>query len=234
MRKTGGWITCRSLQFVVKIVYNKRRLDERPAGWPEHVYSIFQVQNAELTSRTFSDRSTRIARPNFFQIFLVVLMVEDGENGSMGLVLNQPSDLTVKNVLQGHFDLQDLDDLVYTGGPVEPTAFFILHNAGDLDPGERPLLPGLFVGSTAEAFQDVIRRIAAGDSSVKFRVFRGCAGWAPNQLQGELERGDWLTIPASAEHILNEDPYDLWERLMTIAGRESKIIPSTEVNPEWN
>ncbi len=169
---------------------------------------------------------------NFYKS--VVLMVEDGENGSMGLVLNQPSDLTVQRVLQAHFDLPDLDDLVYTGGPVEPSALFILHNAGDLDPGERPLLPGLFVGSTADAFQDVVRRIAAGDTSVKFRVFRGCAGWAPDQLKGELQRGDWLTLPASADYILNEEPYDLWERLMAIAGRELGIVPSSESDPEWN
>ena len=104
--------------------------------------------------------------PNFFKS--VVLMVEDGENGSMGLVLNRPSNLRVREVLEGHFDLPDVGDLVYSGGPVDPTALFILHNAGDADPGERELLPGLFVGSSAIAFQDVVQRIADGDDSLRF------------------------------------------------------------------
>lgn len=169
---------------------------------------------------------------NFFKS--VVLMVEDGENGSMGLVLNRPSDLTVQKVLEGHFDLPEVDDLVFTGGPVEPNALFILHNAGELDLGEKPLIPGLFVGSTAEAFQDVLRRIAAGDSTVKFRVFQGCAGWAPHQLEGELNRGDWLTIPATAELILNDDPYTLWDQLAGLASHQLGITPITEGNPEWN
>lgn len=174
----------------------------------------------------------RLRDPNFYKS--VVLIVEDGENGSMGLVLNRPSDLKVKRVLEGHFDLPECEELVYTGGPVEPTALFILHNAGDLDPLERPLLPGVYVGSTADAFRDVVQRIADGDDSLKFRVFRGCAGWAPQQLEGELARGDWLTVPASAEFILNDQPYDLWERLVAIAGRESGIIPSVDGNPEMN
>jgi len=170
--------------------------------------------------------------PNFFKS--VVLMIEDGEHGSMGLVVNRPSDLSVRRVLEGHFDLEGVDDLVYTGGPVEPTALFILHNAGELDPGEPEVATGLYVGSTATAFQDVVSRIAGGDMSVKFRVFRGCAGWAPEQLEGELERGDWLTYPASAEYILNDNPYELWERLVALAGREAGICPPTEESPEWN
>ncbi len=170
--------------------------------------------------------------PNFFKS--VVLMVEDGENGSMGLVLNRPSNLRVREVLEGHFDLPDVGDLVYSGGPVDPTALFILHNAGDADPGERELLPGLFVGSSATAFQDLVQRIADGDYSFRFRVFRGCAGWAPRQLQGELARGDWLTVPATAEHVLDDEPYDLWERLVAIAGRKSGVVPAIDGNPEMN
>jgi len=171
--------------------------------------------------------------PNFFKT--VVLMVEDGESGSMGLVVNRPSELTVQRVLQAHFDLPDLEDLVYTGGPVEPTALFIVHNSVDADPDEHPLVPGLFVGSTEEAFQDVVRQIGEGDANIKFRIFRGCAGWAPDQLENELNRGDWLAIPASAEQILSHDPYNLWEELAAQAGRELGIIPrGSGGNPEWN
>jgi len=170
--------------------------------------------------------------PNFYKA--VVLMVEDGENGSMGLILNQPSDSLVQEALAEHFDLPGIDDLIYTGGPVEPSALFILHNAGDVDIEEQPLLPGLYVGSTATAFQEVVQRIADGDKDIKFRVFRGCAGWAAYQLQGELARGDWLTVPATAEHVLHDNPYDLWERLVDIAGRQSGVIPVTDGNPELN
>ncbi len=170
--------------------------------------------------------------PHFFKS--VVLMVEDGENGSMGLILNQPSKTSVQDALADHFDLPGIGDLVYTGGPVEPSALFILHNAGDVDDNEQPLLPGLYVGSTANAFQDVVQRIADGDKDIKFRIYRGCAGWAPYQLQGELARGDWLTVPATAEHVLHDNPYDLWEQLVEIAGRQSGVVPASNGNPELN
>ena len=169
---------------------------------------------------------------NFFKT--VVLMIEDGEKGSMGLVMNQPSDLTVQQVLEDHFELPDENDLMYIGGPVEPSALFILHNAGELDPQEPALVPGLFVGSTEQAFQNVMQRIVEGDSSLVFRIFRGCAGWAPQQLSNELSRGDWLTVPADAEDILNCDPYDLWDKLNSKVGNQSGISPVSEGNPEWN
>src|ERR1700682_5169784 len=89
--------------------------------------------------------------PNFFKT--VVLRIEHDENGSMGLVVNRPSGVTVASALSGHFDLPETDDVVFVGGPVEESSLFILHNADDLDTVEVPLIPGLFVGSNADIFE---------------------------------------------------------------------------------
>lgn len=170
--------------------------------------------------------------PNFYKS--VVLIVEHGSNGAMGLVINRPSEVTVARALTGHFDLPDTEDLVYVGGPVEESALFILHNADDLDDAELPVLPGLYVGSSADVFETVVRRVAEGDADVKFRVYSGCAGWAPDQLEGELERNDWRVCPASAEYVFHPDVYNVWERAFEDFRRANPLAPGLDLNPEAN
>lgn len=161
----------------------------------------------------------RLRDPNFFRA--VVLMVEHGPDGGMGLVVNRPSSVTVAHALSEHFKLPETDDLVYVGGPVEPSALFILHNAPQLDDGDGPVIPDLYVGSSADAFERIVRTAVEDDADLKFRIFSGCAGWGPGQLEGEVCRGDWLQVPAIADALF-QDPYDLWDRM---------IVKSREVNP---
>jgi putative transcriptional regulator len=170
--------------------------------------------------------------PNFFKT--VVLMVEHSDEGAMGLVVNRPSSVTVAHALSEHFKLPETDDQVYVGGPVEPSALFILHDAADLDEDERPVIPGLFVGSSATAFETVVRSSAAGDSDIHFRIYSGCAGWGPNQLEGELSRGDWYHHPAESSLLFHDDPYQVWDLLMQKLHETNRILPSHPANPEWN
>lgn len=160
-------------------------------------------------------------------------MVEHGPDGAMGLVVNRPSSVTVAHALSEHFQLPETDDLVYVGGPVEPSALFILHNAPHLDEGERPVIPGLFVGSSADAFETIVRNAAEGDPDIKFRIFSGCAGWGAGQLEGELCRGDWLQVPACCKALF-EDPYELWDRMLTKSRELNPLAPFRSGNPEWN
>jgi putative transcriptional regulator len=170
--------------------------------------------------------------PNFYKT--VVLIVEHGDEGAMGLVINRPSCVTVAHALSKHFHLPETDDLVYVGGPVEPAALFILHNSGTLDIHERPVVPDVYVGSSAEVFERVVRCGAEGAADLEFRIFSGCAGWAPGQLEGEIARGDWFWQPASAETLFTDDPYELWDQQIQKAFESRRILPHPSKNPEWN
>jgi putative transcriptional regulator len=174
----------------------------------------------------------RLRDTNFFKT--VVLMVEHGSEGAMGLVVNRPSSVSVAHALSEHFRLPETDDVVYVGGPVEPSALFILHNAPELDASESPVVPGLYVGSSAEAFETVVKTAAEGDSHVKFRIFSGCAGWAPGQLEAEMQRGDWYRLPATSELIFHDDPYQLWELALHKFYEMNRIFPGPPNTAEWN
>ncbi len=130
---------------------------------------------------------------NFYKT--VVLIVEHGDDGAMGVVVNRPSSVKVAHALAEHFDLPDDDNVVYLGGPVEPGALFILHNAPQLDENEKPVVPGLYVASSAEIFENIVQAAAGGEVGLNYRVFCGCAGWAPGQLEGELAGAIGICIP---------------------------------------
>ena len=169
---------------------------------------------------------------NFFKT--VVLVVEHNSEGAMGLVVNRPSSVSVASALSEHFNLPETDEPVHVGGPVEPAALFILHNAAEYEDCDRPVLPGLYVGSSADVFESVVRAFADGQPGMRFRVFSGCAGWAAGQLEGEISRGDWHVHNASSELTLAEDPYAVWDTCMQRIYEANRILPHTVQNPEWN
>lgn len=169
--------------------------------------------------------------PNFYKT--VVLMVEHGENGAMGLVVNRPSAVNVSHALSGHLVIPEVDDPVYFGGPVEPGGLIVLHDRDDLAESD-PIVPGIFIPQSATVFEDIIRAAIDDPTHTSFRVYSGCAGWSPGQLENELGRGDWYLVPATREMVFDDDPYSLWEETLK---KVAAVIPGTESGidrPECN
>ena len=187
---------------------------------------------AESLRGRFLIAGKNLRDPNFYQS--VVLIVEHGDGGAMGVVVNRPSGTTVAQALKNHFELPDSGEMVYVGGPVERNALFILHNADDLDTSESPVLDGVFVGSNPETFENIVKRSAEGDEALKFRVYLGCAGWGPDQLEGELARNDWLVHPAALRYVFHPDPYNVWNQVVADYHRENPLLPGIAGNPQLN
>ncbi|MFN0196970.1 MAG: YqgE/AlgH family protein [Planctomycetaceae bacterium] len=169
---------------------------------------------------------------NFYRT--VVLMVEHGLTGAMGLVVNRPSSISVSQALAGHIELPETGDLVYIGGPVEPGALFILHNQQDLDNQQAAVLPNLFVGGSPATFEHIVRSLQNSDDHIRYRIFAGCAGWGANQLEGEIDRGDWYSLPANEEFLFHPDPYSIWDLALTQISLPHRLHPELPQNPEWN
>lgn len=176
--------------------------------------------------------ASHLRDPNFFKT--VVLMIEHGDQGAMGLVVNRPSTIPVSNALVKHFELPDAEDLVYIGGPVEPSALLVLHNAEDLAGGEREIQPNVYIGSSPESFEEVVRRIASRDEYLRYRIFSGCAGWAPGQLEQELANGDWHVVNPTPQLPFDPDPYTVYPKLLQQVYEEHRLLPHTTSNPLLN
>ena len=91
--------------------------------------------------------------------------------------------------------------------------------------GESAVVEGVCIGSSAEVFEEIVQRAVDGDSEIRYRVYFGCAGWAPGQLEGELARSDWRICDGSAEFVFRDNPYEIWELLMADWNRRNPPVP---------
>lgn len=174
----------------------------------------------------------RMRDPHFFKS--VVLVVEHGIEGAMGLIINRPAEVTVAEELHGQLDLPVKEVPLFEGGPVEPVALFVVHDCPTIDPDESPIVPGLFMGSSEAVFKSLV--CGCGDEArpISYRVFRGYAGWGSGQLEGELARGDWMTVEALPQFVFHGDPYSVWDELVGACCRARRVIHSACDHPEWN
>ena len=167
----------------------------------------------------------------------VVLMVEHNDEGSFGLVLNQPSDLPVTQLLDA-LELEwagDPDQMVWSGGPVMPTSGWVLHQPIDgMATTEGSLEIALEAGVTVAVAPDVclstssdsLKQIA-GEPPGRSRFFLGYAGWGPGQLAHEMARGSWLHADIGAELIFETPADDMWKRALESIGVDPETIVQT-------
>ncbi len=169
---------------------------------------------------------------NFFRS--AVLLLEHNTEGAMGLIVNRPSSVNVAHGLAGHFDVTNCNEVIYLGGPVEPSAFIMLHNNAEWGNTELEILPGVFVGNSAEAFESVVMDTQEPGSSTIYRIYSGYAGWGEGQLEHELARGDWFSLEASADHVFHPQPIEVWDSLLSEFHKQHRILPIPSDRAEWN
>jgi putative transcriptional regulator len=162
---------------------------------------------------------------NFFRT--VVLVIEHSDEGALGLVLNRPSQTTVGEAVAELDQLLDLDDPLFIGGPVQPSALIVLAEFEDA------------TDAALIAFDDI--GVLATSASVheppgvrRSRAFVGHAGWGPGQLDSELERDDWILEPAVREDAFAEHPGQLWETVLIRKGGSYKLVARMPTDPSVN
>jgi putative transcriptional regulator len=167
----------------------------------------------------------RLVDPNFWRT--VVLIVEHSDEGALGLVLNRPTEAVIADTVPALTQLLEDDDLVFLGGPVQTSGLIVL--ARFRDPSEAALLAFDDVGLLAtdpEASGEVALHCA--------RAFVGHAGWGPGQLDGELERGDWILEPARTDDAFSDAPSELWSGVLSRKGGSYALIARMPADPSMN
>jgi putative transcriptional regulator len=165
-----------------------------------------------------------IAAPSLFDYFrrTVVLVLEHTEDGAMGVVLGRETETRVAEVVPALADLPGAEDAIYLGGPVSPESVVAL---GDFDEPEEAGL--LVVGSLGTLDPD-----GPNQSLRRVRVFAGYAGWAPGQLDGELEQDAWIVQEADAN-----DPFrsgDIWSQALARKGGRYRLMATMPADPSLN
>ena len=159
-----------------------------------------------------------LSDPNFRQT--VVLLCEHGSDGSLGLVVNRPMDVEVSTLIENFPDLVDAGR-VHSGGPVNQSGVLILCQR-EAETQSQGILKDVFlVTDLAE-----LEKPGESESNKNVRCYLGYAGWAPGQLETEMQAGAWRLVPGDSRLIFNADPAAVWREMMHQMGKEWAIYAS--------
>jgi putative transcriptional regulator len=158
----------------------------------------------------------QLSDPNFSRA--VVLMIEHGEQGSFGLVINHPSPIKASELLES-LEMSwsgESSAVVWAGGPVSPSTGWVLHEpVGIAAPGQGTI--AITSSISLSTSPDRLRAIA-NQPPRNIRLLLGYSGWGPGQLEAEMSRGAWLHASADPKLVFDTPADDIWEHAMRSLG----------------
>lgn len=164
--------------------------------------------------------------PNFERT--VVLVLDHDEDGALGIVLNRPTGTEVGDVLAGWEVVAAAPALVFGGGPVEPRAVVGLAvSRPGMEPGHTITSRVRTVDPTGDP--EALRVEVEGA-----RIFAGYAGWAPGQLEDEIDQGAWAVVDAEPQDVVAPEPDTLWADVLARQPDQLRLLASFPDDPRLN
>jgi len=157
----------------------------------------FLISNSTLKEKSFSES--------------VIFIIEHNEEGAFGLVVNRPLDSTLHNVLP-KLPEQAKKVKIFEGGPVRPEVLFILFSAKEFQEDCEEIIPGVLLGTSLKLLENLLTH------NSPYHVYHGYAGWAPGQLEVELESKTWVIADANDKMIFHKNPDVVWREALLYRG----------------
>lgn len=166
--------------------------------------------------------------PNFVRT--VIYMLEHHADGSVGVVLNRPSAVAVRDVLPQWRAVASRPRRLFVGGPVESSGALCL---AQCLPGQRPTGWTSVAGPVglADLGTDPERMSPA---LTQLRIFMGYAGWGAGQLAEEIAGGAWLVIAGRPADVFADPTVDLWSEVLRRQGGRLALLASCPQDPTLN
>jgi putative transcriptional regulator len=159
----------------------------------------------------------------------VVYLCEHSKNGALGLVINRPTDITLKNLFEKVELSLDRDELaqqpVFFGGPVQTERGFVLHEKTGTE--HSPYTSTLSIAGGAlemTTSKDVLEALANGAGPRRLMVTLGYSGWSAGQLEEEIGRNGWLTVDADPEVIFDTPVEERYQRALSLLGFDPLML----------
>ena len=155
---------------------------------------------------------------------VVYVCAHSEEAGAMGLVVNKLLASLTMDELFAHLKLEParLNQArpVHFGGPVEPGRGFVLHTTDYHEEVTLPVSEEFAVTATL----DILRAIGRGEGPRRSLLALGYAGWAPGQLDAEIQANGWLSVPADSDLVFDSDFDAKWQRALTKLGIDLSML----------
>lgn len=154
----------------------------------------------------------------------VTYICEHDESGSFGVIINQPTDIKLKQVIKEmHIESHagyDENQPVFIGGPVDQGRGFILHRpAGSWSSS---LVVNNDVALTTS--KDILQAIANNEGPDDCIIALGYAGWSAGQLEQEMANNTWLSCPADEQIIFKTPTEERWKAAAKLIGIDLSLM----------
>ncbi|MCK0131736.1 YqgE/AlgH family protein [Flavobacteriaceae bacterium F08102] len=143
----------------------------------------------------------------------VILLSEHNDEGSIGFILNKPSEFTLGDLLP---DTKS-DLIIYNGGPVSQENLYFVHRVPELIPESIQIAENIYWGGNFENVQKLLERNLLKKLDIRF--FLGYSGWSKDQLQSELDTTSWIVIDNTYKNIFDISDHSIWkDNLLSFGG----------------
>jgi len=163
----------------------------------------------------------------------VIYLCEHTEKGALGLVINKPIDITLKNLFEKVELSLDREDLagapVYFGGPVQTERGFVLHEPlGEAGDDESHYNSSLKIegGLEMTTSKDVLEAMASGAGPKRVLVTLGYSGWAAGQLEDEMSKNGWINVEAEPGIIFDTPVDQRYDKALSLLGIDAGRLSS--------
>jgi putative transcriptional regulator len=158
----------------------------------------------------------------------IILLTEHNEEGSVGFILNKPTEFVVKDLV---FEL-DCDFKIYSGGPVERDNLYFIHSLPQLIPESVKISAGLYWGGNYEAVKTYLEQELIKEDEIRF--FLGYSGWTNEQLEAEIAEKTWTLTENTFRNIFKVNDAEEWKEKLLNMGGKYRIWANSPEDPSLN
>ena len=141
----------------------------------------------------------------------VVLLLEHGEEGTLGLIVNKVTEISLEQVLPDLEDSGEESSQLFFGGPVGLNGILFLTLNAELPERAEQVMEDVYYSGDKRLLEELL---ALGKGAAELRVFLGNSGWSPGQLAAEIKEGAWKLVRGDSYTLFEEDLNDIWPGLI--------------------
>jgi putative transcriptional regulator len=209
-----------------------RNLGAKLRAWLAAVAVASALSAAPVAAQTIGNGTLLVASPaltdaNFARA--VVLVLRHDENGTIGIMLNRPTNLVPATVFPELAEnLGTYDGKLFRGGPIAPSRLlYLVRGLAAATVSGPEVLDKVFLSIDDASLPEMVR---LADGTDELRLYAGHAAWVPGQLQAEIGAGGWQILRATPELVFHSDTGTLWKELEGKGNDGANLVAAAGAN----
>lgn len=176
---------------------------------PPSLRNFHGNKDQSLSAGKFLIASEKIRDPHFAKT--IILLVKYDFLGAVGLIINQPTETRLLQVLPTVKGIQKVPDNLYFGGPVAFNRTTMIIQSPSKPEESEKIFDDIYLSNSLTLLEQIIENRKPDQ---RFRLYSGHAGWGPGQLDSEIARKDWIILKGNPDIIFDKAPDKIWQRLI--------------------